>query len=240
MQAQSAELKAAADKDINISSTSAKVEAAASEHVMLTAGGAYVKIASGSIQIHAPGSVQFKAGQKSMSGPASMQCAAPCLPVPSELNIKPTAEPHSLRFAALGTDEMLGLSGWAGHLYTIKDSDGKTVSQGSVPDDGRLPRVTNDRAELLVLRLGDAKGAELIPLPASTIAEPPVIADDEETEDDDAVHVSEENHEDDAHAVTQVVANRYFQDVLDATSHHATQFLSESDLVELINNANAS
>jgi uncharacterized protein involved in type VI secretion and phage assembly len=79
MQAQSAELKAAADKDVTISSN-AKVEAAASEHVLLTAGGAYVKIAGGNIQIHAPGSVQFKAGQKVMGGGASMSAEMPSLP----------------------------------------------------------------------------------------------------------------------------------------------------------------
>ena len=80
MQAQSAELKAAADKDVNIRSTNAKVEAAASEHVLLTAGGAYIKIVGGSIQIHAPGSVQFKAAQKNLSGPDSMNVAFPELP----------------------------------------------------------------------------------------------------------------------------------------------------------------
>lgn len=72
LQAQSAELKAAADKDLSIYSTHAKVEAAAKEHVLLTAGGAYIKIAGGSIQIHAPGVVQFKAGTKELSGPTSM------------------------------------------------------------------------------------------------------------------------------------------------------------------------
>lgn len=80
MQAQSAELKAAADKDVSISSTSAKVEAEASEHVLLTAGGAYVKIAGGSIQIHAPGSVQFKAAQKALSGGASMSAEQVSMP----------------------------------------------------------------------------------------------------------------------------------------------------------------
>ncbi|TCS33312.1 Rhs element Vgr protein [Paucimonas lemoignei] len=72
LQAQSAELKAAADKDVMISSTHAKVEAAAKEHVLLTAGGAYVKIAGGKIEIHAPGSVLFKAAMKDLSGPTSM------------------------------------------------------------------------------------------------------------------------------------------------------------------------
>jgi type VI secretion system secreted protein VgrG len=78
MQAQSGELKAAANKDVHISSN-AKVNVAASEHVMLTAGGAFIKIAGGSIEIGAPGSVQFKAGQKVLGGPDSMNVAMPTL-----------------------------------------------------------------------------------------------------------------------------------------------------------------
>jgi type VI secretion system secreted protein VgrG len=80
LQAQSAQLQAAADKDMQIDSTHAKVEASAKEHVLLTAGGAYVKIAGGNIEIHAPGSVQFKAGMKDLSGGTSMNIAAPALP----------------------------------------------------------------------------------------------------------------------------------------------------------------
>jgi type VI secretion system secreted protein VgrG len=80
IQAQSAELKAAADKDVNITSTHAKVEVAAKDHVMLTAGGAYIKISGGSIQIHAPGKVEFKAAMKDLSGPASLSVPQPNLP----------------------------------------------------------------------------------------------------------------------------------------------------------------
>lgn len=80
VQAQGAELKAAADKDLSIYSTHAKVEAAAKEHVLLTAGGAYIRIAGGSIQIHAPGSVLFKAGMKDLSGPTSLNAALPAMP----------------------------------------------------------------------------------------------------------------------------------------------------------------
>lgn len=80
MQAQSGEVKVAADKDVNIASTHAKVEAAGKEHVLLTAGGAYIKIAGGSIQIHAPGSVLIKAGMKELSGPASLNAEMPALP----------------------------------------------------------------------------------------------------------------------------------------------------------------
>lgn len=80
VQAQGAQLQAAADKDLQIDSTHAKVEASAKEHVLLTAGGAYIKIANGNIEIHAPGSVQFKAAMKDLSSGTSMNVAAPALP----------------------------------------------------------------------------------------------------------------------------------------------------------------
>jgi type VI secretion system VgrG family protein len=80
VQAQSAELRAAADKDVNITSTQAKVEAAARQHVLLTAAGAYIKISGGNIEIHAPGQVLFKAAMKDLSGPASQSYPMPELP----------------------------------------------------------------------------------------------------------------------------------------------------------------
>ncbi|HVK93879.1 MAG TPA: type VI secretion system tip protein TssI/VgrG [Noviherbaspirillum sp.] len=80
VQAQSAELKAAAHKDFHISSTHASVEAAAKEHILLTAGGAYVKIGGGNIEIHAPGKVEFRAAMKELGGPASLNPALAALP----------------------------------------------------------------------------------------------------------------------------------------------------------------
>jgi uncharacterized protein (DUF2345 family) len=237
MQAQSAELKAAADKDLNISSTSAKVEAAASEHVLLTAGGAYVKIVGGNIQIHAPGSVQFKAGQKALSGGANMTVPSPNLPIASELYLKPVDGPHSLRFAALGADEMLALSGWAGHPFTIKNNEGDTVAQGVVPENGRLPRVTSDHAELHVLRLGDANGAQLAALSPQTI-EPPTDCEKDRDEEGDAPTVEhEEDDNENTNSASAIFNNRYFQDVLNATFHHGSHFLSESDIANIISNA---
>jgi len=80
LQAQSAQLQVAAQKDLHVDSTQAKVCAAAKEHVLLTAGGAYLKVAGGNIEIHAPGSVQFKASLKELGGAAGM--AAPSVTLP--------------------------------------------------------------------------------------------------------------------------------------------------------------
>jgi type VI secretion system secreted protein VgrG len=79
VQAQSAELKAAAEQDVNIRSRN-RIEAAAQDHVTLAAGGAYIKISGGSIEIHAPGKVAFRATMKDLSGPAIMLPDLPELP----------------------------------------------------------------------------------------------------------------------------------------------------------------
>jgi Phage tail baseplate hub (GPD)/Uncharacterized protein conserved in bacteria (DUF2345) len=52
----------------------------AKEHVLLTAGGAYIKMSGGNIEVHAPGMVDFKASMKSWTGPMSDSVAPINLP----------------------------------------------------------------------------------------------------------------------------------------------------------------
>ncbi|MEQ6341572.1 MAG: DUF2345 domain-containing protein [Gammaproteobacteria bacterium] len=240
-QSQSDQTKLTADKTITVASITKSITIAASKHVLLTAGGAYIKLAGGNIEIHGPGAMAFKASMRELAGPAGGSVAGVSLPVPSELYLKPTEEPHSLRFAALGADEMLGLSGWAGHPFSIVDRDGKAVAQGTVAEDGRLPRVTTPRTQSLTLRLGDPKGAQLVPGPSS--AHEPISAMpsvDEDSGEEETLQSASTENSDDAHAASHVIANRYFKEVLGATSHHRTEFLSESAVAELLNKANAS
>ncbi|MEN3364550.1 MAG: type secretion system secreted protein VgrG [Burkholderiales bacterium] len=91
LQAQSAELKAAADKDIHINSTHQKIEVAGKDHVMLTAAGAHIKISGGRIEIHAPGHVLFKASMKVLDGPTRLSHAGATLPK-GELKPCPAAQ----------------------------------------------------------------------------------------------------------------------------------------------------
>ena len=75
-QAQSGQIRAAADKKVTIASTAANVNASAKGHLLATAKGAYLKIDGGNIQIHAPGAVQLKASQKNLTGPKSSSVSA--------------------------------------------------------------------------------------------------------------------------------------------------------------------
>jgi type VI secretion system secreted protein VgrG len=88
VQAQSDKVSLTADKHITIASTTQSVEIAAKGHVLLTAGGAYIKLEGGNIEIHAPGKVEFKSSLKTLTGPKSDPYAMPDLPRAQAL--KPT------------------------------------------------------------------------------------------------------------------------------------------------------
>lgn len=154
LQAQSAELKAAADKDVRITSTHARVEAAAREHVLLAAGGAYIKIAGGNIEIHAPGSVQFKASQKDVSGPASFSPTAISLPK-SELVVDPDKPVFSQQFdlSHLAFNSELGFSS-ENLPYRVFSKEGQFISSGTTNQDGLTDRILTNEATKLVVLIG--------------------------------------------------------------------------------------
>ena len=72
IQAQGDALELTAQKTVKIASVSDNVEAHASQGVLLTAGGAYIRIADGNIEIHAPGKVDIKGAQHAFSGPTRL------------------------------------------------------------------------------------------------------------------------------------------------------------------------
>ena len=190
--------------------------------------------------LHGPGKVEFKASMKELAGAASSSFGFN-LPVPTELHLNPTNEPHSLRFAALGTDDLIGFAGWEGKPFWIRDIDGKTMAEGTVSEDGRLPRVTSSHAKSLKLRLGDPNGAELIACAKDVIKPPPIISDDDDDTEDDGVDTADDNKKVNVankNVESQVISSRYFQEVVAAVSHHHSEFLTESAVAELINNAN--
>ncbi len=71
-QSQSDETRITADKAISVASITKSITAAAKNHVLMTAQGAYIKIEGGNIMIHAPGKVEFKASKKEIAGPKNV------------------------------------------------------------------------------------------------------------------------------------------------------------------------
>ncbi|MFC4278637.1 type VI secretion system Vgr family protein [Achromobacter aloeverae] len=61
---------------VTISSTHATVQIDGSTRILATAGGAYLRLENGQVQLHAPGKVTFHAGSHSWQGPQSAQAGA--------------------------------------------------------------------------------------------------------------------------------------------------------------------
>lgn len=77
VQAQANSMELIADKTLSIVSTEAKIMAAAEKEIMLTCGGAYIKITGGNIFLHAPGTIEHKASAHPHLGPASTNYSMP-------------------------------------------------------------------------------------------------------------------------------------------------------------------
>ena len=80
IQAHSDNIELTAQKTVKVVSATEKVEVAASQGVLLTSGGAYIRIQGGNIEIHAPGKIDIKGAQHAFAGPASMPYDLPALP----------------------------------------------------------------------------------------------------------------------------------------------------------------
>ncbi|KJH67237.1 type VI secretion system Vgr family protein [Chromobacterium violaceum] len=80
LQAQSDTMELTADQDLTITSAKQKIHANAKQEILLTSGGAYVRLKDGKIELHAPGNVSIKAGKHDWSGPDQMAPPPPQFP----------------------------------------------------------------------------------------------------------------------------------------------------------------
>ena len=72
IQAQSDALNIQAQKDISITNSSGEVTVSASDELVLTCGGAYIKISGGNIELGCPGNILLKAANVNQAGPANL------------------------------------------------------------------------------------------------------------------------------------------------------------------------
>ncbi|WP_434633152.1 type VI secretion system Vgr family protein [Chromobacterium sp. CV08] len=126
--AQSDSMELTADKDISITSCKERITVAAKEEILLTSGGAYIRIKGGNIEVHCPGTVSIKGAQHNLSGPASMTVTHPDYPksipkVPLTLHMDQAPQG--------------GGSSWTGMPYTLL-ADGGEVQRGIIDESGQL------------------------------------------------------------------------------------------------------
>ncbi|WP_321942890.1 type VI secretion system Vgr family protein [Paraburkholderia tropica] len=80
IQAHADNIELTAQKTVKVLSATESVEAAAKQEILLTSGGAYIRIKDGNIEIHAPGRIDIKGSQHSFAGPTQMPYAYPDFP----------------------------------------------------------------------------------------------------------------------------------------------------------------
>ncbi|WP_293813833.1 DUF2345 domain-containing protein, partial [uncultured Aquitalea sp.] len=179
VQAQSDAMELTADKDVTITSCKERIVVNAKQEILLTSGGAYIRLKGGNIEIHCPGTVTVKGASHNLSGPDSMHISSPLLPQ-SEYQNK-----HSLRFSIAHSDELMKDMGLVGKKFQITNELGNVLSSGTVPKDGRLPRIMTDEKSHLTLTIGEKKWHEQeVPYPKNDdISEELANYDDDETEE---------------------------------------------------------
>ncbi len=72
VQAHSDNIELTAQKTVKVLSATENIEAIAKQEILLTSGGAYIRIKDGNIEIHAPGKIDIKGAQHSFSGPTRL------------------------------------------------------------------------------------------------------------------------------------------------------------------------
>jgi type VI secretion system secreted protein VgrG len=136
IQAQSDNVEITAQKTVKLLSATENVVFAAKEELLLTSGGAYIRLSGGNIEIHAPGKLDFKGAQHSFAGPVNE-------PYP----LKPFEPPYQAQYVLKSTTDGAPL---AQHPYQLQLSSGRTLA-------GR----TNDLGETMPVYTPSAQGVNL-------------------------------------------------------------------------------
>ncbi|WLE57652.1 type VI secretion system tip protein VgrG [Burkholderia plantarii] len=80
IQAHSDNIEVTAQKAIKVLSATQGIEVAAQQEILLTSGGAYIRLKGGNIEIHAPGTIDVKGAQHAFAGPTHIDYALPAPP----------------------------------------------------------------------------------------------------------------------------------------------------------------
>lgn len=80
IQAHSDNIEITAQKTVKVLSSTENIEVAAHQEILLTSGGAYIRLKGGNIEIHAPGRIDIKGAQHAFAGPTQIDYPLPLAP----------------------------------------------------------------------------------------------------------------------------------------------------------------
>jgi type VI secretion system secreted protein VgrG len=145
VQAHSDNIEVTAQKSVKMLSATGNIEAAAKQEILLTSGGAYIRVKDGNIEIHAPGKIDIKGSQHSFAGPASSDYQLPAVPGSSASGPEIFNEQVHLR-------DGQGIS-LANTPYTIRRQSGE-ILYGITDSTGHTERLATDSAEPFDVYIG--------------------------------------------------------------------------------------
>ena len=80
VQAQHGDVEVTAEQDITVTACKGKIVIPAHKEIILTSGGAYIRLKDGKIELHCPGTLSVKGSVHEWSGPDSMKVPMPQFP----------------------------------------------------------------------------------------------------------------------------------------------------------------
>ncbi|TGN96691.1 type VI secretion system Vgr family protein [Burkholderia sp. USMB20] len=125
IQAQADNIELTAQKALKLVAATQSIEGAAAKEILLTSGGAYIRIADGNIEVHAPGKIDIKGAQHLFNGPTHLSQTMPTLPNSS------------------GNYDQAFIAHWAGTDIPVANTRYQMFSNGTLISEG----VTNAAGE---------------------------------------------------------------------------------------------
>jgi type VI secretion system secreted protein VgrG len=162
VQAHSDNIELTAQKTMKLLSTTEKIEVAAQQEVLLSSGGAYIRIKDGNIEIHAPGKVDLKGSQHSFAGPVNQPYPLP--------QFKPSYQAQYVLQSQVDGSPMIH------HAYELTLPSGRTVV-GHTNDLGEAVRVYTPSAQDVKLRALEQDKVEVKPWKFAGGGQPDIRAD---------------------------------------------------------------
>lgn len=162
IQARKDDIEIVAQKSVKVLSATDKIEVAGEKEVLLTSGGAYIRLKGGDIEIHAPGKIEVKGAQHSFSGPTSQAYAMP--------QFKPSYQAQYILKSRVDGSPMMQ------HAYELELPSGRTVL-GYTNDLGETIPVFTPSAQTVNLRALEQEKVETEPWKFAGGGQPDIYSD---------------------------------------------------------------
>ncbi|MDR3391019.1 MAG: DUF2345 domain-containing protein, partial [Sulfuriferula sp.] len=129
------------------------VTVAAPQHLLLTSGGAYIKLEGGNIEVHGPGVMAFKGSLTELAGPG--RSTVPELRFPTLIDDTPKNFSQRINFSGL-----IGRDVDTGQLherlpYEGYNEKGELIAKGVLTEEGLTKPIYTAQAEKIKVVLGD-------------------------------------------------------------------------------------